>query len=175
VHLKIANIAINFITVTDQVLFASRCSTHSPLCINLTREYPIAHHTLQHPTPPGCRNFSPEEHLSATVKHRSRQDEVIPPSLLDTPRLPLIWRTCTYFLFPLSCSIRQRQKHAGPRNDSSRHTVSPEEAIDVAAHAFELSKLFCTLSTSPSSLRGSGTSPALTSEPQPHRRSSPEP
>jgi hypothetical protein len=50
-------------------------------------------------------NFSPEDHPSATVKCRFRRNEVILPSLLETPSLPLIWRTHPCFYFPLSCSV----------------------------------------------------------------------
>jgi hypothetical protein len=121
-------------------------------------------------SPLGRRNFSPEEHLSATVKHRFRQNEVILPSLLDTPGIPLIWRSCTYFPFPLSCSIRQRPKHAGAVSTSSPAPLPLQEETDDLKLAFELASPSRIASCTRASPVITGASPTCDLWPLPRRR-----
>jgi hypothetical protein len=126
--------------------------------------------------PPGRRHFSPEEHLSATVKRRFRQNEVIPPSLLDTPRIPLIWRSCTYFPFPLSCSIQQRLKHAGAVSTSSPASLPLQEETDDLELAFELASPSRIALCTPASPEITGASPTCDLWPHlrwPRRKPSP--
>jgi hypothetical protein len=95
---------------------------------------------------------------------------VIPPSLLDTPGIPLIWRSCTYFPFPLSCSIRQRPKHAGAVSTSSPAPLPLQEETDDLELAFELASPSRIASCTPASPVITGASPTCNLWPLPRRR-----